>query len=46
LIYENEKRKAAISQAQAKIKTQDDFDDNQSEIRSLIGEINDILKDA
>jgi CRP/FNR family transcriptional regulator, cyclic AMP receptor protein len=46
LIYENEKRKAAISQAQEQKKTQEDFDDNQSEIRSLIGEINDILKDA
>lgn len=48
LIYENEKRKAALAQAkaQAQKKPQDDFDDNQSEIRSLIGEINDILKDA
>jgi len=50
LIYENEKRKAALAkaqtQAQKKPQPQDDFDDNQSEIRSLIGEINDILKDG
>lgn len=46
LIYENEKRKAALAQAQSQKKTQEEFTNNQTEIRSLIGEINDILKEG
>jgi CRP-like cAMP-binding protein len=46
LIYENEKRKAILSQKTQPIKAvQEDFDSNQSEIRSLIDEINGILKE-
>ena len=45
LIYENEKRRATLAKTESKPKTQTAFEENQSEIRSLIGEINNILKE-